>query len=119
MTKIIRLMALCAALIGTAAALPAQVNLSITFTPVPYSGAPDPERFGSSTWTLSFALPEIYGQGVGSLPVARVSNGTLSISGSASRDGTYTITSQAGVFDFFPNTAGNASGFLLFKKKSP
>ncbi len=105
MSKLIRLVTLCAALVGTAAALPAQVTLSITFSPVLESGA-DPEGFASSTWTMSFALPETYGGGAASTTVARVATGTLTIAGSASRDGTYTITGQVGDFGFFPNIGG-------------
>ncbi len=112
MTKLIRLVTLCAALVGTAAALPAQVTLSITFTPVLESGA-DPEGFASSTWSMNFVLPETYSRGAASLPMARVSNGTLTISGSASRDGIYTI-SESSEFAFIPNLSSQSPGSLFF-----
>ncbi len=99
MSKIVRLFTLVCSLLLAASALPAQVTLSITFSPVLASGA-DPEGFASSTWTMSFEV-ETY-NGTTALAHAEVADGTLTVSGSTSLDGNYTITSQSGGFAFFP-----------------
>lgn len=89
----------------------AVVNVSVNIVPILESGT-DPHGVASSTWTMSFDLPELYNNDL--LVGTAATEGTLHISGSVDLDAIYTITSSEAfpLFIFVPNV--NSGGLLFF-----